>query len=133
MLGTFGCVALEPEKIPLKVPKWVVPRKWTYPGGITVSGVSASIHSVRAPGGFQMIGRTPIDIYDPQQKNPIFRDDPILAKPTDRIEFYSIKEMEYHQIRSAVEAGEYHYEIEEGVYRIKDYRGIQIEEGEKSV
>ncbi len=123
LLGTFGCVALEPQKINLNVPKWTVPRKWTYSGGVTVAGASASIHSVRAPGGFQMVGRTPIDIYDPQQKNSIFKENPIMARATDRIEFYPISGPEYHRIRGKVEAGIYDYEVEEGIYHIKDYRG----------
>lgn len=123
LLGTFACVALEPQKITLKAPKWTSPRKWTYERGFSVAGVSASIHSIRAPGGFQLIGRSPIDIYDRQQRNTIFKKDPILVKATDRIEFYSISEAEYHRIRREVEEGTYHYEVEEGIYHVSDYKG----------
>lgn len=123
LLGTFGCVALDPQKITLKVPKWTTPRKWTYERSVTIAGTAASIHSVRAPGGFQLIGRTPIDIYDQQQRNPIFNEDPILVKATDRVEFYPISEPEYHRIRRQVEEGAYQYEVEEGIFRVSDYKG----------
>ena len=122
LLGTFACVALEPQKITLNVPKCNVPRKWTYERGVTIAGASVGVHSIRAPGGFQLAGRTPIDTYDPEQRNPIFKEDPILVKATDRIEFYPIPEIEYHRIRREVEEGTYHYEVEEGVYRVSDYK-----------
>ena len=70
-----------------------------------------------------MVGRTPIDIYDPQQRNPIFKEDPILVKATDRIELYPISEAEYHRIRKEVEEGTYRYQLEEGIYRVSDYQG----------
>jgi urea carboxylase len=123
LLGSFGCVALEPQKITLKVPKWTTPRKWTYERSVTIAGTAAAIHSMRAPGGFQLIGRTPIDIYDSQQRNSIFKEDPILVKATDRVEFYSISEPEYHRIRKGVEEGTYQYEVEEGIFRVSDYKG----------
>ncbi len=123
LLGTFGSLPLEPHKITLKVPKWTTPRKWTYERSVTIAGNSVSTHSVRAPGGFQLVGRTPIDIYDSQQRNPIFKDDPILMKATDRVEFYPIPEGEYHRVRKEVEEGTYQYEVEEGIFRIIDYKG----------
>lgn len=123
LLGTFSPSALEPLKITLKVPKWSVPRKWTYERTIGIAGTSVAIYSIRAPGGYHMVGRTPIDIYDPQQRNPIFKEDVILAKPTDRVEFYPISEAEYYLIRREVEEGTYHYQVEEGVYFLGDYKG----------
>jgi KipI family sensor histidine kinase inhibitor len=123
LLGTFASMALEPHKITLKVPKCTVPRKWTYEGCITIAGASVGVHSVRAPGGFQLVGRTPIDIYDPQQRNPIFRDEPILVKATDRVEFHPISGAEYHRIRREVEEGTYRYEVEQGICRLSDYNG----------
>jgi urea carboxylase len=70
-----------------------------------------------------LVGRTPIDIYDSQQRNPIFKDDPILMKATDRVEVYPISEAEYHRIRKEVEEGTYQYEVEEGIFHIIDYKG----------
>lgn len=122
LLGTFGCVPLEPQKIILKAPKWNVPRKWTPERTVAVAGISIAVHSIVSPGGYQLIGRTPIDIYDPLQKNPIFKGNPVLVKAGDRVEFYPISEAEYHRIRREVEEGTYNYEVEEGIYHLSDYK-----------
>lgn len=123
LLGTAGGVALQPEKITINVSKWTVPRKWTYERMVTIAGHSAAVHSIRSPGGYQLIGRTPIDIYDPQQRNPVFKTHPVLFKATDRMEFYPISEVEYHRVRREVEEGTYNYEVEDGIYCVDDYKG----------
>jgi len=123
LLGTFAGLPLDPPKSTLNVPKWTVPRKWTYERSVAIAGDAMAVYSIRTPGGYQLVGRTPIDIYDPKQRNPIFKKDPILVKPTDRIEFYSISKAEYYSIRREVEAGSYHYEVEEGTYKLSDYKG----------
>jgi allophanate hydrolase subunit 1 len=115
LIGTFGALPLDAGRITLDVPKWRSPRKWTYERTLTAAGDSLALFSIKAAGGFQMIGRTPIEIYDPMQKNPIFKNDPALVKPTDRIEYYEISEKEYYKIRREVENGTYKYEIEDGV------------------
>lgn len=123
LLGTFGSFPLEPAKVNLKIPKWTIPRKWQHERSVHIGGTSAGVYSMRSPGGHQLIGRTPIDVYDPQQKNLIFKKDPILVKASDRVEFYPITEAEYYRIRKEVEEGTYNYEVEEGFYRLSDYRG----------
>jgi urea carboxylase len=116
--GTFGSYPLD-SKMTLTAPRYKSPRTWTPDRTLVLGGRSSAMHSVVSPGGFQMLGRTPIDIYDPKQSNPVFRKDPVLVKVGDRLRFLPIGEAEYNEIRRKVEEGTYRYEIEEGVYRLK--------------
>jgi len=62
-----------------------------------------------------MVGRTPLLIFDINQKNSAFRDSPALFKPGDRIRLIPLSgEKEYLQIEQHVDS--YPYEIEEGMY-----------------
>ena len=122
LLGTFNGFPLRSSKITLNVPKYPVPRTWTYEREFGVAGDMISIYSIRSPGGYQLIGRTPINIYEPEQRNHIFKQDPIIVKATDRIECYPISEAEYYRIRREVEEGTYHYEIKEEVYSLINYK-----------
>ena len=47
---------------------------------------------MQAPGGWQLIGRTPVATFDPS------REIPFLFRPGDLVEFYAISELEYLQI-----------------------------------
>jgi allophanate hydrolase subunit 1 len=62
-----------------------------------------------------MVGRTPLLIFDINQKNPAFKDSPALFRPGDRIRLIPLSgEKEYLQIEKNVDS--YPYEIEEGTY-----------------
>jgi len=76
---------------------------------------------VRSPGGYQLLGRTPIELYDPKQQNRVFRNGPVLPRVSDRHTYVPIDEATYWQIRRQYEAGAYEYEIREGSYRLQDY------------
>ena len=58
---------------------------------------------MRSPGGYQLLGRTPVDLYDPLQRNEVFRDSPVLPIAGERHRYVPIDEAEYHEIRRQVE------------------------------
>jgi hypothetical protein len=58
-----------------------------------------------------MIGRTPVKMYEPEQRNPAFKRSIQLARVGDRIRFYPIGEDEYFQIDKEVQEGTYRYRI----------------------
>lgn len=122
LVGTFATMPLEPQKNTLKVP-YTTPRKWTYERTVAIGGPSVAIYSIRSPGGYPMVGRTPIDIYDRWGRNPLMKEDSILVKPTDRAELYPISEAEYYSVRREVEEGTYRYQVEEGVFHVSEYKG----------
>ena len=58
-------------------------------GSVGIAGRQTGIYPLTSPGGWQIIGRTPIKIFD-KEKN-----DPVLLQPGDEVEFYSITEDEF--------------------------------------
>ena len=83
-----------PER--LFIPRLETPRVKTPPGSVSVGGMQCCIYSVESPGGFWVIGRTPIRLYDPTAA------DPILLRAGDRVRFRSIDRAEFDAIAAAV-------------------------------
>ncbi|WP_051342775.1 5-oxoprolinase subunit B family protein [Pseudonocardia spinosispora] len=115
--GTYQAVPL--GEMGLTGPKYERPRKWTDPGIVCLAGSITSYYPVRSPGGYQLLGRTPVDLFDPARRNPVFADGPVLPKVGDRHRYQPIDADEYHAIRELVTAGEYEYLIEDGVQRLE--------------
>jgi urea carboxylase len=113
--GTYQAVPL--GEMALSGPKYERPRKWTDPGIVCLAGSITSYYPVRSPGGYQLLGRTPVDLFDPECRNPAFDDGPVLPRVGDRHRYVPIDGDEYHAIRAQVRAGEYRYRIEDGVHR----------------
>jgi inhibitor of KinA len=115
--STYQAVPL--SEMRLSASKYERPRKWTDPGTVCLAGIITSYYPVRSPGGYQLLGRTPIDLFDPFQRNPAFAAGPVLPRVGDRHRYVPIGGEEYHAIRAEVEAGRYEYRIEEGVHRLE--------------
>lgn len=115
----YHAMPLEPSKA-LTALKYQRLRKWTPERILCIAGQLTSFYPVASPGGYQLLGRTPIDLYDPLQRNPVFKDGPVLPRVSDRHRYVPIDERTYREIRREVEAGTYHYDIREEIYRPKD-------------
>jgi KipI family sensor histidine kinase inhibitor len=112
--GLIGFNALDSRK-ELRSPHLKIPRTWTPPGAVGVHRSGNCIYAVNTPGGVKMVGRTPLLIFDINQKNPVFKDSPALFRPGDRLRMIPLLgEKEYFQIEKNVDS--YPYEIEEGTY-----------------
>ena len=85
-----------PEK--LRIPRLETPRTKVLAGSVGIGGIQCCIYSVDSPGGFWILGRTPLRLYDPDAA------DPILLRPGDHVKFRRIDRAEYDRIVSAVEA-----------------------------
>lgn len=110
---------LDPRHV-LFAPKYNPTRTWTAEGAVGLGGPCYSIYPVESPGGYQLLGRT-IPIYDIQQRNPAFKDDPILLRAGDRVQFKTVTEPELLATFDAVHAGEYTYEIEDSALNVAEY------------
>lgn len=77
------------------------PRVNTPPGSVGIGGTQSCIYAVESPGGFWVLGRTPVRIYDPQ------REQPILLRPGDRLRFRPVGRSDYDAIAAAVAARTY--------------------------
>ncbi len=93
-----------PER--LTIPRLDQPRTKTPPGSVGIGGTQCSIYPVESPGGFWLLGRTPLALYDPASA------DPILLRPGDRVRFRAISGHEYASIAAALAAETYRPRIE---------------------
>jgi inhibitor of KinA len=65
------------------------PRVRVPPGSVGIAGVQTGIYPAETPGGWQLIGRTPLKPFDPARANPF------LMKAGDAVQFYPIDRREY--------------------------------------
>jgi inhibitor of KinA len=73
----------------LATPRRETPRKEVPTGSIGIGGKQTGIYQIKSPGGWNIIGRTPLRLFDPQ-KNP-----PGLLRTGDRVRFRSISRHEF--------------------------------------
>lgn len=73
----------------IALPRKVIPRKEVPAGSVGIAGRQTGIYPLTSPGGWQIIGRTPVSLF---HKN---NDQPVLLQPGDEIKFYSITEHEF--------------------------------------
>jgi inhibitor of KinA len=81
----------------------VIPRKPqpvnVVAGSVGIAGKQTGIYPLDSPGGWQIIGRTPFKLFDPN------RETPVLLRAGDRVQFYSISEEEFFLNRENDESG----------------------------
>lgn len=65
----------------LRVPRLATPRTRTPAGSVAIAGHMAGIYPAELPGGWRLIGRTTVTLFDPH------RDPPALLSPGDRVRF----------------------------------------------
>jgi inhibitor of KinA len=65
----------------LATPRRQDPRNKVPAGSVGIAGRQTGIYSLDSPGGWQLIGRTPMKLFD------LGRSDPFLLKPGDRVKF----------------------------------------------
>jgi inhibitor of KinA len=83
-----------PERIQL--PRLATPRTKVPPGSVGIGGIQCCIYSVESPGGYWILGRTPLRLYDPEGPEPI------LLRAGDRVHFRPIDRGEFDTISAAV-------------------------------
>jgi KipI family sensor histidine kinase inhibitor len=83
-----------PERITL--PRLETPRTKVPAGSVGIGGIQVCIYSVESPGGYWLLGRTPLRLYDPDASEPI------LLRPGDHVRFRPIDRREYDDILAAV-------------------------------
>ena len=76
----------------LATPRRDVPRKQIPPGSVGIGGAQTGIYPLRSPGGWNLIGRTPLRLFDPQ-KNP-----PALLRAGERVRFRKITRDEFEAL-----------------------------------
>lgn len=91
----------------LVTPRLESPRLEISQGAVGIGGEQTGIYPVASPGGWQLIGKTPVLVYDNKKENPI------LYRAGDYIRFIPISKEEYLKIEQQVQSGTYRIEKEE--------------------
>ena len=110
MLGFMpGFVYLGGMDPSIATPRLKNPRERLEKGSVGIAAGQTGIYPLVSPGGWQIIGRTPLELYAPE------REKPILYEAGEYIRFVPVTEKEFRRIRKEVEDGTYQYEwIREG-------------------
>jgi allophanate hydrolase subunit 1 len=102
------------------VPKYNPTRTWTAEGAVGLGGPCYAIYPVESAGGYQLFGRS-LPVYDLQARNEVFRENPLLIRPGDRVTFERVSEDELLQTFEDVRADRYRYQIEEQAFDVGAY------------
>jgi KipI family sensor histidine kinase inhibitor len=73
----------------LAAPRHATPRALVPAGAVGIAGAQTGIYPQAGPGGWQIIGRTPLRLFDPR------REPPCLLAPGDRLRFAPIGPEEF--------------------------------------
>ena len=100
MLGfTPGFTYLGGMDEAIATPRLKTPRVKIPAGSVGIAGSQTGVYPIDSPGGWQLIGRTPVRMYDAN------RETPILPQAGQYIKFYAIDQAEFDKI-AAQEAAE---------------------------
>ncbi|HIU75356.1 MAG TPA: 5-oxoprolinase subunit PxpB [Candidatus Pelethocola excrementipullorum] len=92
----------------LHTPRLANPRIKINAGSVGIGGSQTGIYPLDSPGGWQLLGMTPVTVYDP------LREVPILYEAGEYIRFVPVDEAEYKRIKAEVENGTYQCIVHEG-------------------
>ena len=86
----------------LATPRLQSPRTEIPAGAVGIAETQTGVYPMASPGGWQLIGRTPLKLFDPPRERPV------LLSAGDYVRFVPIESQEaYDDILLQVESGEY--------------------------
>lgn len=85
----------------IATPRRNEPRTRIPAGAVGIAGNQTGIYPIESPGGWQLIGQTPLRLFGAQNESPV------LLRAGDTIHFQPITTAEFSEIAKAVEANEY--------------------------
>lgn len=85
----------------IATPRLKSPRLKISAGSVGIAGSQTGMYPSDSPGGWQLIGRTPVKLYDPEAEPPVF------IQAGDYVRYISIDQEEYDKIKKQVEEGSY--------------------------
>lgn len=77
----------------IATPRRQSPRMSIPAGSVGIAGMQTGVYPIATPGGWQLIGNTPVELFRPLD-NP-----PTLLQSGDRIRFYPISRIEYEEYK----------------------------------
>ncbi len=76
----------------IATPRLEKPRLKVPAGSVGIAGKQTGIYPIESPGGWRLIGRTPLRLFTPE------KDPPTLLRPGDYVKFVPISEEEFWEI-----------------------------------
>jgi inhibitor of KinA len=92
-MAGFAYMGTVDERI--AAPRLPIPRVRVPAGSVGIAGVQTGIYPVSTPGGWRIVGRTPLKPFD------LGREQPFLFKSGDAVQFYAIDAAEYARFENA--------------------------------
>lgn len=89
----------------LAVPRLATPRLKTPAGSVGIGGAQTGVYTLATPGGFHIIGHTPVRLFDPDSTAPF------LLEAGNFVRFRSVCMEEYLRVEQAVGLGTYKPEV----------------------
>ena len=89
----------------IHTPRLETPRVKIRGGSVGIAGGQTGIYPLDSPGGWQLLGLTPVKTYDPN------REIPILYNAGDYVRFVPVSEEVFFSIKGQVEAGTYQFKV----------------------
>jgi inhibitor of KinA len=90
----------------IATPRKENPRNKIEAGAVGIAGNQTGIYPIDSPGGWQIIGKTPLKLFDPKRK-PEF-----LVEAGNYLKFYSISRTEFDKIDAMVSENSYKLKTE---------------------
>lgn len=90
----------------LHTPRKAVPRLKIEKGAVAIGGKQTGVYPSESPGGWHIIGNSPISFFNPNKEQPCF------ASALDQVQFVPISRSGYEDIKTLVKAGVYQMESE---------------------
>ena len=85
----------------IAAPRLETPRTRIPPGAVGIAQQQTGIYPVESPGGWRIIGRSPVRLFDPT------REPPVAVEAGDFMRFVPIDEQRYREIEEHVQSGTY--------------------------
>lgn len=76
----------------LHTPRLETPRVRVAAGSVGIAGAQTGVYPLESPGGWRLIGRTPLRLFSPERQHPI------LYQAGDSIRFRSVSADEFHHL-----------------------------------
>lgn len=89
----------------IAAPRLATPRARIAAGSVGIAGNQTGIYPAESPGGWRLIGRTPIELFHPQKEPPA------LLRMGNYVRFVPITAEEFRRMKE---------EVEQGIYRVKE-------------
>lgn len=90
----------------IATPRKASPRKEIPAGSVGIANAQTGIYPLASPGGWNIIGKTPLRLFDPKRNPEVY------YEAGDYIKFKRISKEEYDAIEQAVNNGTYEIETE---------------------